>query len=155
METNMLTLWHQVITTMMPEISHTEDLQAESKFTYFLYFRYHMKNSILSGAIRETLAGLTSAVPPLSHKIVAILTRRCCDALLPVRSIPSQFRAMSNKRDHTEPSYFVSSVLRPIKNFFAIGVAEGPGYLLKEHFMKVYATEVFDNVTQGQVLLFW
>ena len=59
---------------------------------------------------------------------------------------------MSNKRDPTEPSYFVSSVLRPIKNFFAIGVAEGPGYLLKEHFMETYATEVFDNVTQRQVL---
>jgi len=58
---------------------------------------------------------------------------------------------MSNKRDPTEPSYFVSSVLRPIKSFFAIGVAEGPGYLLKEHFMKTYATEVFDNVTQRQV----
>jgi hypothetical protein len=61
---------------------------------------------------------------------------------------------MSNKRDPTEPSYFVSSVLRPIKNFFAIGVAEGPGYLLKEHFMETYATEVFDNVTQRQVLFF-
>ena len=62
---------------------------------------------------------------------------------------------MSNKRDPTEPSYFVSSVLRPIKNFFAIGVAEGPGYLLKEHFMETYATEVFDNVTQRQVLGFF
>jgi hypothetical protein len=61
---------------------------------------------------------------------------------------------MSNKRDPTEPSYFVSSVLRPIKNFFAIGVAEGPGYLLREHFMETYATEVFDNVTQRQVLGF-
>ena len=61
---------------------------------------------------------------------------------------------MSNKRDPTEPSYFVSSVLRPIKNFFAVGVAEGPGYLLKENFMETYATEVFDNVTQRQVLKF-
>lgn len=33
LETNMLTLWHQVITMMMPETSHIEDLQAESKFT--------------------------------------------------------------------------------------------------------------------------
>jgi len=50
-----------------------------------------------------------------------------------------------------EPSYFVSSVLRPIKNFFAIGVAEGPGYLLKESFLETYATEVFDNVTQRYI----
>ena len=62
---------------------------------------------------------------------------------------------MSNKRDPTEPSYFVSSVLRPIKNYFAIGVGEGPGYLLKENFMETYATEVFDNVTQRQVLYFF
>ena len=61
---------------------------------------------------------------------------------------------MSNKREPTEPSYFVSSILRPIKNFFAMGVAEGPGYLLKEQFMKTYATEVFDNVTQRQVVPF-
>jgi len=33
LETNMLTLWHQVITMMMPETSHIEDLQTESKFT--------------------------------------------------------------------------------------------------------------------------
>lgn len=138
---------------MIPEISHDEGLQAQSKFT-LSSSDFVTQQQTLSGAILETLAGLTSTIPPLSHKIIAILTRRCCDALLPVRSIPSQFRAMSNKRDPTEPSYFVSSVLRPVKNFFAIGVSEGPGYLLKEHFMEIYATEIFDNVTQRQVLYF-
>jgi conserved oligomeric Golgi complex subunit 2 len=34
METNMLNLWYQVITLMMPETSHTEGLQAESKFIF-------------------------------------------------------------------------------------------------------------------------
>lgn len=34
METNMLNLWHQVITLMMPETSHTEGLQSESKFIF-------------------------------------------------------------------------------------------------------------------------
>lgn len=34
METNILNLWHQVITLMMPETSHTESLQAESKFIF-------------------------------------------------------------------------------------------------------------------------
>ncbi|KAJ6501254.1 hypothetical protein C8R47DRAFT_261110 [Mycena vitilis] len=50
---------------------------------------------------------------PMSSHTVAILTKRCCDALLPVRSISSQFRAMSNKQMPKEPSYFVSSILRP------------------------------------------
>ena len=31
-ETNTLTLWHQVITMMIPETSHTESLEAESRF---------------------------------------------------------------------------------------------------------------------------
>ena len=34
METNMLNLWHQVITLMMPETSYTEGLQADSKLTF-------------------------------------------------------------------------------------------------------------------------
>lgn len=34
METNMLNLWYQVITLMIPETSHTEGLQAESKFVF-------------------------------------------------------------------------------------------------------------------------
>ncbi|KAJ6501242.1 hypothetical protein C8R47DRAFT_260726 [Mycena vitilis] len=54
---------------------------------------------------------------PMSSHTVAILTKRCCDALLPVRSISSQFRAMSNKQMPKEPSYFVSSILRPVKVF--------------------------------------
>jgi len=55
---------------------------------------------------------------------------------------------MSNKRVPTEPSYFVTAILRPIKQFFAIGTAEGPGMLLKDSFLKNYSTEVFNNVTQ-------
>jgi len=99
-------------------------------------------------ALREGLSSLTSFITPLSSKIVSILTRRCCDGLLPVRSIPSQFRAMSNKRIPTEPSYFVPTILRPVKHFFAIGIAEGPGMLLKDSCLRSYSTEVFNNVTQ-------
>ncbi|KAF8161129.1 COG complex component [Crassisporium funariophilum] len=132
LETNTTTLWRQTISMMMSDTSDTQDLQAE-------------------GAIREILSQIVSFIAPLSNKIVAILSRRCCDALLPVRSIPSQYRAMSNKRNPLEPSYFVSSILQPVKKFFAIGVAEGPGYLLKESFIKSYSTEVFNNVTQRYI----
>lgn len=99
-------------------------------------------------ALRESISALAAFIAPLSSGIIAILTRRCCDGLLPVRSIPSQFRAMSNKTTPMEPSYFVASILRPLKQFFAIGTSEGPGTLLKEAFLKEYATEVFTNVTQ-------
>jgi conserved oligomeric Golgi complex subunit 2 len=55
---------------------------------------------------------------------------------------------MSNKRSPTEPSYFVSSILRPLKVFFAIGVGEGFGASLKEDFLQPYAVHVFENVSQ-------
>ncbi|KAF8973230.1 COG complex component [Flammula alnicola] len=132
METNVLTLWRQVISMMMPDTSDDEEFQTED-------------------ALRESISALITFVAPLSSKIIAILTKRCCDGLLPVRSIPSQFRAMSNKRNPTEPSYFVSSILRPVKQFFAIGVPEGPGSLLKDVFLKSYSTEIFNNVTQRYI----
>jgi hypothetical protein len=128
MENNVLRLWQQVISMMMPNTN--ED------------------NRKTEDALRESLSCLTSFTTPLSSKIVSILTWRCCDGLLPVRSIPSQFRAMSNKRAPTEPSYFVTAILRPVKQFFAIGTAEGPGMLLKNSCLKNYSTEVFNNVTQ-------
>ncbi|KDR75857.1 hypothetical protein GALMADRAFT_248589 [Galerina marginata CBS 339.88] len=132
METNTITLWRQVIDMMMPETSSEEDLQMED-------------------ALREGISGFTSFIPTLSSKIVTILTRRCCDGLLPVRSIPSQFRAMSNKRMPMEPSYFVSSILLPVKQFFGVGVTEGAGRLLKDGFLKSFSTEVFNNVTQRYI----
>ncbi|KAJ3515241.1 hypothetical protein NLJ89_g1880 [Agrocybe chaxingu] len=131
LEHNMLTLWRQVISMMMPD-SEEEELQTED-------------------GLRESLDGLVAFIAPLSSKIVGVLTKRCCDGLLPVRSIPSQFRAMSNKRNPTEPSYFVSSILRPVKQYFAIGAADGPGSALKDALLKPYATEVFNNVTQRYI----
>lgn len=55
---------------------------------------------------------------------------------------------MSNKRMPTEPSYFMGTILRPVKQYFAIGMAEGPGSPLKDSFLKALSTEIFDNVTQ-------
>lgn len=59
---------------------------------------------------------------------------------------------MSNKRPPSEPSYFVSSILRPIKLFFGIGVGEGPGLLLSEDHLVPYASEVFESVCQRCVI---
>ena len=99
-------------------------------------------------ALEHVLSTLTSLVPSLSAQIITILSKRACEALLPVRSIPSQFRAMSSKRLPTEPSYFIASILRPLKTFFGIGTVEGVGEALKPDFLKPYAEEVFENVVQ-------
>lgn len=55
---------------------------------------------------------------------------------------------MSNKRMPVEPSYFVASILRPVKQFFAVGMTGGPGDLLKDLLLGSLSTEVFNNVTQ-------
>ncbi|KAJ6593950.1 oligomeric golgi complex component, COG2-domain-containing protein [Mycena capillaripes] len=132
MHLNLLTLWQEEISMMLPDAAAEERANAED-------------------TLRQSLAVLTSTTLPMSSHIVAILTKRCCDALLPVRSISSQFRAMSNKQMPKEPSHFVSSILRPVKVFFGIGVGQGPGSSLKEHFLESYVTDIFEAVTQRYV----
>ncbi|KAJ7346675.1 COG complex component [Mycena albidolilacea] len=132
MHMNVLTMWEEEISVMLPEAAAEERANTED-------------------TLRQSLAALTAVTLPMSSHIVAILTKRCCDALLPVRSISSQFRAMSNKQMPKEPSYFVASILRPVKVFFGIGVGQGPGASLKEHFLESYATEIFEAVTQRYV----
>ncbi|OSC97865.1 hypothetical protein PYCCODRAFT_1471508 [Trametes coccinea BRFM310] len=78
-------------------------------------------------ALKHALLKLTSLVPTLLSQIVQILSRRACDALLSMRSIPSQFRAMSSsKKMPTEPSYFVSLIFKHTKAFFTIQTVDGP-----------------------------
>ncbi|KAI9446785.1 COG complex component [Lactarius indigo] len=103
-------------------------------------------------ALRSILQGLTALVPPLSSQIISILTRRASDALQPVRSMPLQFRAMSNKRPPSEPSFFVVGVLRPVRAFFGMVSGTGPGAALKEEFMQSFAEEVFEAVVQKYII---
>ncbi|KZV90605.1 hypothetical protein EXIGLDRAFT_720206 [Exidia glandulosa HHB12029] len=69
-------------------------------------------------ALDLSLASLSERIPDLSNQIVAVLTRRCKDGLTGIVSIPSHFRAMTQRRDVSEPSPFVSNTLRPLKTFF-------------------------------------
>lgn len=103
--------------------------------------------------LQRSLSSLMAMTPSMSSHIISILTKRCCDALLPVRSIPSQFRATSNKRMPTEPSHFVSSILRAVKVFFGIGTSNGAGTSLKDDFLPSASAEVFENVCQRLVIL--
>lgn len=108
---------------------------------------------VFSAALRQALASLTAMVAPIAGQIVAILCRRTSDALLPVRSIPSQFRAMQNKKTPTERSYFVPLIMRPVSSYFGIKTAEGGmGASLKEVYMKQFASEVFQVASQRWVL---
>ncbi|EJU04373.1 COG complex component [Dacryopinax primogenitus] len=95
--------------------------------------------------LQSSLAHLLSRIPSYQTQILQILTKRCADPLRHVRSIASQYRAMSNKREPTEPSYFVPGIMRPVKLFFDKG---GPGEALKGSYGSAWATEIFDDLCQ-------
>ncbi|KZO95535.1 COG complex component [Calocera viscosa TUFC12733] len=101
------------------------------------------------GTARETLESsltrLMSPIPLYKNQILQILIKRSADPLRHVRSIASQYRAMSNKREPTEPSYFVPGIMRPVKVFFD---KAGLGEPLKESYGSTWATEVFDEICQ-------
>jgi hypothetical protein len=148
MHLNVLTLWQEEISVMLPDAVPEERANTEGASIV-----PHSGCATKSGAdtLRQSLAALTATTLSMSSHIVAILTKRCCDALLPVRSITSispQFKNMANKQMPKEPSHFVSSILRPVKVFFGIGVGHGPGATLKEHFLESFATDIFEAVAQ-------
>ncbi|EGN99740.1 hypothetical protein SERLA73DRAFT_72536 [Serpula lacrymans var. lacrymans S7.3] len=132
MSSQMLALWRDEISIMLPHSVNAEGNEGISSEV----------------ALEHQLSALEAFLTPLTNQIVSILTRRSCDALVPVRSIPSQFRAMSNKRLPVESSYFVTSILRPVKDFFGIGSNGGPGDRLKKDSLKPIATDVFDVTCQ-------
>ena len=116
--------------------------------------RIHRCIYVLLAALRQALASLTTMVAPITGQIVTILCRRASDALLPVRSIPSQFRAMQNKKMPTERSYFVPLIMRPVSSYFGIKTTDGGmGASLKNAHMKRVASEVFQVASQRSVLV--
>ncbi|KAH8107892.1 COG complex component [Cristinia sonorae] len=137
-ETQMWKLWREELGVMLPR-GGEGDGQGDS-------------DEILEEALKHALSKLLSIIPPLSSQIIHILSRRGCDALLPMRSIPSQFRAMSSSRRlPTDPSHFVSLIFKPLKSFFGINQSDGPAKALRDHFLKAYAEEVFEVVAQRYV----
>ncbi|KAI0633252.1 COG complex component [Trametes polyzona] len=142
MEGQVTRLWREDLSAMLPETGPTDDEQSVSPEGTRppLY------------ALQHALSKLTSLVPPLLNQIVLILSRRACDALLSMRSIPSQFRAMSSsKRMPTEPSYFVSLIFKHTKAFFGIQTVDGAGGALKDAFLAPVAQDVFETVTQRYI----
>ncbi|KAL6300485.1 COG complex component [Sparassis latifolia] len=135
MQTQVMKLWREELTVMLPESlgEGEDDVSPEDM-------------------LKRALAKHLALVPPLCSQIIFILGRRGCDALLSMRSIPSQFRAMSaSKRAPTEPSYFVVSIFRALRAFFGVGTADGPGAALKGEYLQSFAEEVFEVVAQRYV----
>ncbi|KAH9839219.1 oligomeric golgi complex component, COG2-domain-containing protein [Rhodofomes roseus] len=134
MKSQVLKIWRGELCIMLPEVDSGESDPSPED------------------ALRQALSGLTSLIPSLSGQIITILSRRACEALLSMRSIPSQFRAMSSsRRTPTEPSYFVSLIFKPVKTFFAVEGPEGAGGPLKDEFMQAYVEEIFEIVAQRYI----
>ncbi|KDQ57488.1 hypothetical protein JAAARDRAFT_177682 [Jaapia argillacea MUCL 33604] len=136
MESQVRKLWREEVSMMLPDTDGVEgeDINPEA-------------------ALDRALSGLTSLIPPMSNQIISILTKRSCEAVQAVRSIPASIRAMSMKRTPVEPSYFVPTILQPVKGFFGVGGGDGPGSALKTQFGPVYAGAVFESAVQRY--LFW
>lgn len=93
---------------------------------------------------------MDALIPPITTQVLTILSRRACDALSPIRSLLSQFRASANKRAPSEPSSYILAVLLPIKTFFEMG---NIGRVVRKDFMTTCSAEVFDNVCNRLVIV--
>ncbi|KAI0785678.1 COG complex component [Abortiporus biennis] len=138
LEISVWKLWREELSTTLPDIHSVEG---------------DVDDSVnLEDTLRHAMSRILSLVPPLCSQIILILSRRGCDALLPMRSIPSQFRAMSSsKRLPSEPSHFVALVFRPLKTFFGIGSVDGAGAAIKDYYLTAFAEEVFEIVAQRYI----
>lgn len=81
----------------------------------------HLMNLPCLEILKASLTPMTEMLPVMSTQVEDILIRRCCEALVSVKSLPGQFRATSQKHMPTKPSTFVPMILRPVKAFFGIG----------------------------------
>jgi conserved oligomeric Golgi complex subunit 2 len=160
LESQTWALWHDKVGPMLTLLFDEEETPAEhvqgegaSSSLSFVFFYDSDPSHLLAlaDALRNVLQNLTALIPPLSSQIISILTRRASDALQPVRSMPLQFRAMSNKRPPSEPSFFIAAVLRPVRVFFGVESGGGSGAPLREKLMRPYAEEVFEAVVQKYI----
>lgn len=107
---------------------------------------------LFADVLRSVLSSVTDILPFLTNQVEAILIRRCCDALTPVKSLPGQFRATSQKHIPSKPSTFVPLILRPIKLFFGIGAGEGDAKALRKDFCVPISTNVVEAVSNRYVI---
>lgn len=102
-------------------------------------------NLVDSAAILQSLDALKSMFDAPAAQIQQILIRRCTDPLKLVRSVASQLRATapSPSLKKPEPSHFVSSILKPLREYFAPnGLGEG----LDEELSKAWSRTIVSEV---------
>ncbi|KAH7102816.1 COG complex component [Auriculariales sp. MPI-PUGE-AT-0066] len=124
LERAVLELWNNSINECLPQDDETED---------------HSDEEIL----RISVQNFSERIPDFSSQIISILTRRCSENVASVRSIPSHFRAMTQRRDVSEPSQFVVNTLRPLRSFLD---APGVGSTLHQRVGAQWSSEVFESV---------
>lgn len=151
-QSQVMTFYREGIDVMLPETPGVEEGgNSEAEGWFYTDLSCDSTYVGLLDALKHQLSALDYLIAPMSTQIIQVLTRRSCDAIQPASRILSQFTAMSNKRTPTEPSFFVPNILRPIRNFFRVGMNDGLGGRLKDDFMKTCATEVFESVCHRQV----
>ncbi|KAF8342152.1 oligomeric golgi complex component, COG2-domain-containing protein [Cantharellus anzutake] len=121
-------LFSQTIRGLLPSTSQEDDEQPPEEI------------------FNETLSKLSAIIPPISDEMISILSVRCQDPLQYVRSIPTQFRAMSSRNLDLpqEPSYFIPNILKPLKEFLLEDGA--PASQLKSVYGSGWAEEIFKSV---------
>ncbi|THH10657.1 hypothetical protein EW145_g1177 [Phellinidium pouzarii] len=87
MEQAVLRLWKEHISSMLPSRLPGGDIAEQPE-----------------NILKCSLTSLTDVLPLLSSQVEAILIHRCCDSLAPVKSLPGQFRATSQKHMPTKPN---------------------------------------------------
>jgi conserved oligomeric Golgi complex subunit 2 len=139
-------LYSNQISVLLPVTTRLDDEpspESKSSSGPFLNVSLELIMPKPADILRDTLDRFTILVPPLCTQIIVILITRCSEPLQLVRSIPSQYRAMSSRNIDlpTEPSYFVPNILRPLREFLLD--VDGEGFPLKKDFGSVFAQEVF------------
>ena len=103
--------------------------------------------NLITDTLRQSIQTISELSTVAISQIVVILTRRCCDALAPVKSLPGQFRATSQKYMPTKASTFVPLILRPLKIFFGVGVGDGPGTPIQKWYGSAIGSDVVEGVS--------
>lgn len=108
----------------------------------------------LSATLANQLTKQRALISPLSGIIISILCRRAREAVSPLRQLPSQFRAISGRRNPTKPSDYVSGIMRPVRTFFGIdSTGDAQGGSLREKYSADWASEVFENAVKEYVIV--
>lgn len=96
--------------------------------------------------LKTALSSITDILPVARSQVEIILSRSCCDALTPVKSIPGQFRAASQKHMPSKPSTFVPLILRPVKIFFGVDSKNPSTKALRDECCVSVSSNVVDEV---------